>query len=294
VTPRAARAFAGRRRRRIVELVTDESGTREMTSMMTAAATTNPTALRDRRALVTGASSGIGAATARALAAAGADVAVGARRADRLDDIVREIVTAGGRAVAVTLDVTDEESSRAAVDVAVREFGGLDLVVNVAGVMLLGPVAGANTDEWRRTLDTNVLGLMLVTHAALPHLLSGHPGTAAGVRDIVNVSSVAGRLSFAGSAAYNASKWAVNGFSEALRQEVTGQGVRVSVVEPGAVDTELTDHITHEDARGTTEQWYASMRTLAADDVAAAIVHIVSLPAHVAFNEVLVRPTDQI
>jgi NADP-dependent 3-hydroxy acid dehydrogenase YdfG len=241
-------------------------------------------------ALITGASSGIGAATARVLAAQGAAVALGARRTDRLDELVAELHGTGARALALELDVTSETSCRAGVDTAVREFGGLDIVVNNAGVMLLGPIVDADTSDWRRSIETNVLGLMYVTHAALPHLMDKSDGQ---VGDIVNMSSVAGRSASSGSGVYNASKWAVNAFSESLRQELVGRGVRVSLVEPGAVATELTDHITHPGAKEAAEGFYNSMRNLESDDIAQAVVYIVSQPAHVALNEILIRPTEQ-
>jgi NADP-dependent 3-hydroxy acid dehydrogenase YdfG len=243
--------------------------------------------LDGRTALVTGASSGIGAATARALGLEGAAVAVAARRADRLDALVAELETGGARAIAIELDVTDEASCRAAVATTVARFGGLDLLVNNAGLMLIGPVDGAQTEDWRRMLATNTLGLMYMTHAALPEMLDLE------VADIVNVSSVAGRTTSPGAAVYNATKWAVNGFSESLRQEVTTRGVRVSLVEPGAVGTELTSHITDAGAKAAAEDWYASMRGLDAEDIARAVLYIAGQPPHVSVNEVLVRPTEQ-
>ncbi len=239
-------------------------------------------------ALVTGASSGIGEATALALAEQGASVAVGARRTARLDTLCAKLTGQGSRTLALPLDVTDEDACRAAVHRTVDELGGLDIVVNNAGVMLLGPILDADTTDWRRMIETNVLGLMYVTHAALPHLVAQGGG------DIVNVSSVAGRVARLGSGVYNASKWAVNAFSESLRQEVTERGVRVVLVEPGAVATELTDHITHEPTRESTKQWVTTMRALRSEDVAAAVVYAVTQPPHVAVNEILVRPTDQL
>ena len=238
-------------------------------------------------ALISGASSGIGEATALALADEGAAVAIGARRADRLAALAEKVTASGGRALTLALDVTDEASCRDAVHRTVEEFGRLDIVVNNAGVMLLGPIVGADTEDWRRVIHTNVLGLMYLTHAALPHLLDRGAG------DIINVSSVAGRVARLGSGAYNASKWAVNAFSESLRQEVTGRGIRVTLVEPGAVATELADHITHQETREATKNWVSGLRPLQAEDIAAGVVYAVTQPAHVAVNEVLIRPTDQ-
>lgn len=246
---------------------------------------TNP--LDGKVALITGASSGIGEATALALSAEGAAVALGARRTDRLESLQRKIEDSGGRAVSLALDVTDESAAQGAVARTLAELGGLDIVVNNAGVMLLGPILDADTEDWRRMINTNVLGLMYVTHAALPHLVQQASG------DLVMISSVAGRTARLGSGAYNASKWAVNAFTESLRQEVTARGVRVSVVEPGAVATELQSHITHQQTKAETEQFVAGIRPLQAADIAAAISYVVAQPPHVAVNEILVRPTDQ-
>jgi NADP-dependent 3-hydroxy acid dehydrogenase YdfG len=192
----------------------------------------------------------------------------------------------GGRLLPLELDVTDETACRTAVERTVAELGGLDVLVNNAGVMLLGPVEGADTEDWRRMVSTNVLGLMYMTHAALPHLLA-RQGT------VVQLSSVAGRTARSGAGVYNASKWAVNAFSESLRQEVTARGVRVVVVEPGAVATELTDHITHPGAKEQIRGFVQQMRALQPEDIAAAVLYAVAQPPHVAVNEILVRPTDQ-
>lgn len=243
-------------------------------------------ALAGKVALVTGASSGIGEATAVALAREGASVAVGARRTDRLETLRSRIEADGGRVLPIELDVTDEAQCRAAVATTVAELGGLDILVNNAGVMLLGPIEDADTEDWRRMITTNVLGLLYMTHAALPHLLERRG-------DVVQVSSVAGRVARSGSGVYNASKWGVNAFSESLRQEVTGRGVRVVVVEPGAVATELTDHITHAATRESIRGAIGQMRPLLSEDIANAVVYAVTQPPHVAVNEVLVRPTDQ-
>ena len=194
-------------------------------------------------ALVTGASSGIGEATARALAAQGAAVAVAARRRDRLDALVAAIEGEGGRAIAIEADVTDQHQAIGAVERTVAELGRLDMVINNAGVMLLGPAVGAPTEEWDRMVPLNVNGLLYVAHAAIPHLLRAAEDGPRRVADLVNVSSVAGRRATAGSGVYNATKFAVNAFSESLRQEVTERHVRVSVIEPGAVATELTTHL---------------------------------------------------
>ncbi|MEU2349920.1 SDR family NAD(P)-dependent oxidoreductase [Modestobacter sp. NPDC049651] len=243
--------------------------------------------LAGRVALVTGASSGIGEATAVALAGAGASVAVGARRKDRLDALAGKLRDGGSPVLQLDLDVTDEQQCRDAVARTRAELGGLDVLVNNAGVMLLGTIAGADTEDWRRMLQTNVLGLMYMTHAAIEGMVEQGSG------DVVNVSSVAGRTARLGAGVYNASKWAVNAFSESLRQEVTQRGVRVSLVEPGAVATELSSHITQETAREESRRMAESMRTLHPEDIARAVLYVVTQPPHVAVNEVLVRPTDQ-
>jgi NADP-dependent 3-hydroxy acid dehydrogenase YdfG len=243
-------------------------------------------------ALVTGASSGIGAATARALATQGAAVALAARRKDRLDELAAEIKKGGGRALVLETDVTDAGQATAAVEAAVRDFGRLDILVNNAGVMLLGPVEGAPIEEWERMVHLNVLGLLYTAHAALPHLLRAAEDEPRRVADLVNISSVAGRAARRGSGVYNLTKFGVGAFSESLRQEVTGRHVRVSLVEPGAVATELTDHLRPE-IREQTKQRFANVERLEADDIADAITYIVTRPRRVAINELLVRPTEQ-
>jgi NADP-dependent 3-hydroxy acid dehydrogenase YdfG len=243
--------------------------------------------LAGKVALVTGASSGIGEATAVALAAAGAAVAIGARRKDRLEALAGRLRGSGAPVLELALDVTDEAACADAVARTRQELGGLDVLVNNAGVMLLGTIAGADPEDWRRMIQTNVMGVLYMTHAALDGMVEQGSG------DIVTMSSVAGRTARKGAGVYNASKWAVNAFSESLRQEVTGRGVRISLVEPGAVTTELTSHITQPEAKAASEKMHASMRALHADDIARAVVYVVSQPPHVAVNEVLVRPTDQ-
>src|SRR5437660_4144045 len=193
-------------------------------------------------ALVTGASSGIGEATARALAEAGAAVAVAARRKDRLDELVGQIEDKGGRALALETDVTDKHEAETAVERTVAELGRLDTVVNNAGVMLLGPIETAPVEEWERMINLNALGVLYVAHASLPHLLEAARQPPRQVADLVNISSVAGRVARAGSGVYNLTKWGVGGFTESLRQEFTRRHLRASPVEPGAVATELARH----------------------------------------------------
>ena len=243
-------------------------------------------------ALVTGASSGIGEQTALKLSELGADVVVAARRADRLDALVERITERDGRALAVTADVTDEAQAEAAVAQCVERFGRLDTVVANAGVMLLGPLVDADTAEWRRMLELNVLGLMYTAHAALPHLLEAAQQPPRQVSDLLLVSSVAGRQVREGSGAYNASKHAVGAFGEALRMEVTRRHVRVGLIEPGAVDTELASH-NRPEIQEQMQARFSSMHRLEAEDIARSIGFVVTSPRHMAVNEMLLRPTEQ-
>lgn len=249
-------------------------------------AANTPATLQSKVALVTGASSGIGSAIARTLAANGAAVVVAARRRPLLDELVDEIEANGGSALAVELDVTDEAACRSAVEQCVKQFGALDILVNNAGIMLLGPIENADTEDWRRMINTDVLGVMYMTHAALEPLLRSN-GT------IVQLSSVDSRITGPLTGVYNASKSAVNAFSESLRQEVTTRGVRVVVIEPGATETDLASHITHATTRDAVAKFAAAMRLLKPEDVAAATLYAVTQPSHVAVNEVLLRPADQ-
>jgi NADP-dependent 3-hydroxy acid dehydrogenase YdfG len=182
-------------------------------------------------------------------------------------------------------DVADGEQAEAVVEQTVAELGRLDTLVNNAGVMLLGPVVGAPLEEWQEMVQVNLLGLLYCAHAALPHLLKAAEGAPRQVADMVNISSTAGRVPRLGSGVYNATKFGVVAFSESLRQEVTARHVRVSVVEPGAVDTEIQEQIA---AR------FRQSRVLDAADIADIVSYIVSRPRHVAVNELLVRPTEQV
>jgi NADP-dependent 3-hydroxy acid dehydrogenase YdfG len=233
---------------------------------------------------VTGASSGIGRATALALARAGAKVAAGARRRDRLQSLANE---APGDLAALELDVTDPGSVNRAIAATVERFGRLDALVNNAGLMQSGMILGADTSEWVRMVETNLLGSMYMVHAALPHLIETRGA-------IVQVSSTSGRIASLGSGVYAATKFGISAFSEALRQEVTGRGVRVILIEPGFVATELTSHITDPVMRAAAADIGQSMRTLAPEDIAQAVVYALSQPEHVAVNEILIRPTDQV
>ncbi len=243
-------------------------------------------------ALVTGASSGIGEATARALASEGAEVALVARRKQRLDALADEITARWVRALAIEADVTDRAQAEAAVERTVAELGRLDILVNNAGVMLLGPIEGAPLAEWEQMIQLNLLGLLYMAHAALPHLLRTAEDSRRGVSDMINVSSVAGRVARGGSGVYNLTKFGVGAFSESLRQEVTGRHVRIALVEPGAVDTELFSHVRPE-VQAQLLKRFEGVERLHAEDIAEAIAYIVTRPRRMAINEILVRPTEQ-
>ncbi len=241
-------------------------------------------------ALVTGASSGIGAATAAALAARGAAEALAARRRDRLEVLAAGIRDRGGTALVLECDITDQEQAAGAVARTVAGLGRLDTLISNAGVMLLGPAAGAPLPEWQQMVELNVLGLLYCAHAALPHLLRAAADGPRQVADMVNISSVAGRAARDGNGVYSLTKHGIGAFSESLRQEVTGRYVRVSLVEPGATATELAGHNRPEVLDSIRNQFGQRMQ---AEDVADAICYIVTRPRHVAVNEMLMRPTEQ-
>ncbi|WP_216320529.1 SDR family NAD(P)-dependent oxidoreductase [Deinococcus aestuarii] len=243
--------------------------------------------IQGKVAVVTGASSGIGEATALALAGAGARVVLTARRQERLDALAGRIREAGGEAEVAVADASDEGQTRGVIDHASQAFGGVDILVNNAGLMLLGPVTDADTEDWRRMVHLNLLGLMYATHAAIPSM------KARGGGHVVNISSVSGRGASPLSAGYSATKWGVGGFSEGLRQEVRLHGIRVTVIEPGVVRTELTDHITHTETKTTYEGRIAQMTPLEPEDIAAAALYAVTQPQRVNVNEILIRPLDQ-
>jgi NADP-dependent 3-hydroxy acid dehydrogenase YdfG len=243
--------------------------------------------LSDSVVAVTGASAGIGEATALACARAGAAVSLAARRADRIEDLAKRIEELGARALAVRTDVGEEAQAAEFVQRTASELGKVDVLVNNAGVMLLGPIAGAPTEEWRRMIEANVFGVLYCTHAALPLMAAQKSG------HIVNVSSVAGRFARAGSGVYNLTKFGVGAFSESLRQEAVGYGVRVTLIEPGAVATELPGH----NRREVLEQMakaFEGVTPLSSEDIANAVLYAISQPPNVAVNEVLVRPSGQV
>jgi len=242
---------------------------------------TTTSTLRDRVAVITGASSGIGEATARALHAAGYAVALLARRGDRIDALASEL---GDGALAVQADVTDRDSLVAAAARVSDELGSATVLVNNAGVMLLGPFSTDQRDDYRQMIEINLLGAITTTEVFLEQLTSGEG-------DIVNISSVAGRTARAGNGVYAATKWGINGWSESLRQELQ-PAVRVALIEPGVVATELPTHITHEQTNTSVNEMYAEA-TVTADDVAEVIAFTLSRPRHLAINEILLRPATQ-
>ncbi|XGV94778.1 MAG: SDR family NAD(P)-dependent oxidoreductase [Leptolyngbya sp. BL-A-14] len=267
--------------------------------------------LADKVAVITGASSGIGEATALALAAEGAKVVIAARRSDQLEALSQRIQSSSGQALPIVTsdqlealsqriqsssgqalpivtDVSDEVQIEHLIWQTHAVWGRVDILVNNAGVMLLGAINGADTEDWRRTFDINVLGLMYATHAALPIMIEQGGG------HIVNLSSVAGRFVRSGGGVYCASKWAVNAFSEALRQEVSSNNIRVTLIEPGLVATELHQHIINSDAKEAAAQQYKSVKNLDPQDIASAITYAVTQLPHVNVNEILVRPTEQV
>ncbi|HEY4455520.1 MAG TPA: SDR family NAD(P)-dependent oxidoreductase [Pseudonocardiaceae bacterium] len=239
-------------------------------------------------ALVTGASSGIGAATALALAQEGAAVGLLARRRDRLVDLAAQL----DRAVVVEADVTDPGQAEAGVEQVVRELGRLDILVNNAGLMLTGPVLDAPDGEWARMIDVNVNGVLHVTRAALPHLIQAAANGPRGTADLVNISSTGGRVARPGNAVYNLTKFGVNAFSEALRQEVGPRRVRVGVIEPGTVDTELSSHV-RDGLRERIAEQLAEVELLRPNDIADAVAFMVTRDRRVAVNELLVRAAEQ-
>jgi NADP-dependent 3-hydroxy acid dehydrogenase YdfG len=244
-------------------------------------------------ALVTGASSGIGAATALQLAEHGAAVALVARRQDRLQALAAEIDAADGTALVVPADITDHIQAEAAVQQAVERFGRLDILINNAGLMLLGPVVGADVEQWDRMIATNVQGLLYTTRAALPHLLQAAEQGPRRVADIVNISSIAGRVAWNGYGVYNLTKFGVNGFTESLRQEVTQGHVRVGVLEPGGVATELGSHNRPEIRNEMIDPFYEQTEVLAPEDIADGVAYMVTRPRHTAIGELWIMPTDQ-
>ncbi len=235
---------------------------------------------------ITGASSGIGEATALSAARCGAAVALCARRLDRIQALAQKIEQEGGRATAMQCDVGEEEQASAFVQQAHSELGRLDVLVNNAGVMLLGPIEDASTEEWRTMIHVNLFGVLYCTHAALPLM------RAQGSGHIVNVSSVAGRIASLGSGVYNMTKWGVGAFSESLRQECVPLGIRVTIIEPGAVATELASH-NRPEVISEMRKRFADTTPMASEDIANAVLYAIAQPPGVSINEVLIRPSSQ-
>jgi NADP-dependent 3-hydroxy acid dehydrogenase YdfG len=242
--------------------------------------------------LVTGASSGIGAATAVALGRHGARVALVARRKDRLEAVAAVVREQGAVAVVVDADISNREQAKGAVERAVEELGRLDTLVNNAGIMLLGPALGSSLEDWEQMVALNLMGSLYVTHAALPHLMGAAEDSPRGVADLVSISSTAGRVARPGAGVYALTKFGLAAFSESLRQELIARRVRVSVVEPGTVDTELVSHV-REDIQQAARSQVESITPLLPEDIADAVVHIVTRDRRVAVNEVLVRAAEQ-
>jgi NADP-dependent 3-hydroxy acid dehydrogenase YdfG len=244
--------------------------------------------LKGAVAVVTGASSGIGAGVARVLAGRGSAVALVARREDRLTALAAQVTAAGGRALPVKADVTDVDEAREAVERAVDTWGRLDILVNNAGVARPGPMVDGSVADWDAMVRVNLLGTLYCAHAALPHLLSAAEDDLRGVADLINVSSLSGRTVRKGSGVYNATKHGLNAYSESLRQEVAGRRVRVSLLEPAAVATELHPPRVQQTLTGS-----RSYERLSPADVADAVEYIVTRPGHVAVSELLIRPSEQ-
>ena len=251
------------------------------------------TTLTSTVALVTGASSGIGQATARRLAAQGATVVLVARRQDRLDTLAKEIAADGGQAVALAADLTDADAAADVVATTVERLGRLDTLVNAAGVMLTGDSVTSPLTEWQRMVDINLNGLLHLTKAALPHLVDAAGTSPRRVADVVNISSIAGRWVIPNAAVYNATKFGVTAATEAWRQEYARRNVRFSVVEPGLVQTELLGH-QQSAVQERMVARFADVEQLSADDIAEAVAYIVTSPRRRAVAEIVIRPTDQV
>ena len=236
--------------------------------------------------VITGASSGLGEASARRLAAQGATVVLGARRSDRIVNLARELTGAGQKAIAVTTDVTDRAQVKALVDKAVEEFGRIDVMLNNAGLMPLAPLERLKIDEWDRMIDVNLKGVLYGIAAALPHMKEQRSG------HIINVSSVYGHVVDPGATVYCATKFAVRALSEGLRKEVKPYNIRTTIISPGAVSTELTDHISEADVREGVKD-FVSKIAVGPDTFARAVAFAINEPEDVDINEILFRPVNQ-
>ena len=242
--------------------------------------------ITNKTVVVTGASSGMGAATALHLAERGAAVVLGARRTDRIEALVSEITEAGGRAIAVQTDVTKREDLQRLIDAAIGTYGRVDVLINNAGVMPLSPLERVKVDEWDQMIDVNLKGVLYGVAAALPHMIAQKSG------HIINVSSVAGHKLFGGSAVYSATKFAVRAFSEGLRQEMAPHNIRTTILSPGAVKTELLDHISETDVQQANRD-YVGQVGVPAETLARLVAFAINEPEDVGINEILFRPTAQ-
>lgn len=250
--------------------------------------TKSDTALDGMTAIITGASSGIGKATAKALSEQGASVVVAARRVEELETLADHIESTGGEALVVPTDITNQGDITQLVMAATDQFGSIDVLVNNAGVMLLEPLDQADDSNLQQMVEVNLLGLMKLTRAVLSVMQRQDGG------HIVTLSSVAGRTAFATSTGYSATKFGVTAFTEALRREITDQGIRTTTIEPGAVATELYEHVPNEESKQEMLSLVDSITPLEGDDIADAITYAVTRPQHVSINELLIRPTEQI
>ena len=243
--------------------------------------------IKDKVAIITGASSGIGYATALALSKAGAKVAIGARRIDRLEDLEKKIKENNGEVYSQRLDVTKKDECNSFVQNILKKWGSVDILVNNAGLMPLSFVKNLKIDEWDQMIDVNIKGVLYCTAAVVSHMIEQQSG------HIVNISSVAGRIVFPSGSVYCATKHAITAFSEGLREELSvRKNIRVTCIEPGVVSTELTNTITDESLKGFVEN-SKKMESLKAEDIANAILYAVDAPKHVNVNEILIRPTTQ-
>ncbi len=243
--------------------------------------------LSDSVAVVTGASSGIGHATAVELAKHNVKVVVCARRADRLESLVKEILDAGGHALAFPCDVTDRSQVEGAIEKTIATFGRIDSIINNAGVMPISRIEDLHVDAWERMVDVNIKGVLYGIAAVLPQMMrqgSGH---------IINVSSVAGRRVFPGGSVYCATKWAVHALSEGLRAEMASKNIRVTIIAPGIVRTELAEHVRDDGTKDRIQTMLREGEPLESVDIAHAVLYAMQSPAHVGINEILVRPTSQ-
>jgi NADP-dependent 3-hydroxy acid dehydrogenase YdfG len=236
--------------------------------------------------VITGASSGLGEATARHLSAQGAIVVLGARRVDRIQSLAQELIDKGGKALAMATDVTRHDDVKALVDAAVQTFGRVDVMLNNAGLMPHSPLERLKIDDWNQTIDVNIKGVLYGIAAALPHMKQQKSG------QIINVASVAARIVRPGSAVYAATKSAVLMISEGLRQEVKPYGLRTTILSPGAVATELPNSITEPDIAGFISKFYEEI-AIPAESFARAVAFAISQPPEVDVNEILFRPTRQ-